>query len=133
MKEKLTGKVTNKWPDVGTTNYVYRLDWVDFRGHVYYYFGETYKPQQRLKQHKQVLKNSKVKKTILKTYRGKDSYVKSIHLENKLIWNHHWNKKGWLWNTDKKTDVPRMYNKWTLSHRGWIKENKPKVYNEQLG
>jgi len=129
--EKVAGKVTKNWPPVGT-NYVYRLDWDDWKGRKYYYFGESYKPQQRLKRHQQLLKHKcfgTIKMTILKTYKGPDCHAKSIHMENKLIWSHHWNKKGWEWRDgDKKTDIPRMYNKWTLTHQGWIKKNKPKVY-----
>ena len=138
--QKVRGLVTKRWPAIGV-NYVYRLDWIDgLSGHSYYYFGETYNPHQRLEQHKQNLvknynkggcnaKRSSIKMNILKTYSGKGCWEKSVHTENKLIWAHHQNKKGWEWRyEDKKTDIPRMFNKWTLTHRGWIKKNKPKIY-----
>ena len=66
--------------------------------------------------------------TILKTFTGSGCLTKAIYFEHKFIWNHYWNKKGWLWNDDNKTDIPRMLNKWSFTFRGWIRDNKPKIY-----
>ena len=137
-------KVTANWPDIGTTYYVYRLDFECGRGYKYYYFGQSYNPHLRLTQHKQKLKRSfasgglrvnpdKVKMSVLKTFRGSGAYSKSIYTEHKLIWNYMNNKKGWEWKWfDEKTVSPRMLNKESFTFRGWIRDNKPKVYKEYL-
>jgi len=132
-------KVTAKWPVIGPTIHVYRLDFECGRGYKYYYFGQSYDPYLRETQHFNNLKRpfarnglrverKNLEMTVLKTFTGSDSHAKSIYFEHKYIWNHMRNKKGWAWMYDNKTDIPRLYNKESFTFRGWIRDNKPKVY-----